>query len=56
MKKKWQEMKQKWGSLVLGACVVALFFVAVSHIGVVWGVFKYIFRILLPIIIGSASG
>ncbi|MBQ9825724.1 MAG: AI-2E family transporter [Firmicutes bacterium] len=52
MKKKWQEMKQKWGSLVLGACVVALFFVAVSHIGVVWGVFKYIFRILLPIIIG----
>ncbi len=52
MKKKWQEMKQKWGSLVLGACVVALFFVAISHPGVVWGVFKYIFRILLPIIIG----
>ena len=52
MKKKWQEMKQKWGSLVLGACVVALFFVVVSHIGVVWGVFKYIFRILLPIVIG----
>ena len=53
MKKQWQEMKSKWGSLVLGACVVVLFFVALSHIGVVWGVFKYIFRVLLPIIIGA---
>ena len=53
MKKKWQEMKQKWGSLVLGACVVVLFFVAVSHLGVVWNVLKFIFRILLPIVIGA---
>ena len=53
MKKKWQEMKQKWGSLVLGACVVALFFVAVSHIGVVWGVVKFIFKVILPIVIGA---
>ena len=53
MKKQWQEMKSKWGPLVLGACVVVLFFVALSHIGVVWGVFKYIFKVLLPIIIGA---
>ena len=53
MKKKWQEMKLKWGSLVLGACVVVLFFVAVSHIGVVWGALKYVFRILLPVVIGA---
>lgn len=53
MKQKWQEMKQKWGSLVLGACVVALFFVAVSHIGVVWSGVRFIFRILLPVVIGA---
>lgn len=52
MKQKWQEMKQKWGSLVLGACVVVLFFVAVSHIGLVWGALTRIFHMLLPIIIG----
>ncbi len=46
-------MKSKWGPLVLGACVVVLFFVAVSHIGVVWSIFKFIFRVLLPIIIGA---
>ena len=53
MKQKWQEMKQKWGSLVLGACVVVLFFVAVSHIDIVWNALKYIFRMLLPIVIGA---
>ncbi|MBQ6670587.1 MAG: AI-2E family transporter [Firmicutes bacterium] len=53
MKKQWQEMKSKWGPLVLGACVVVLFFVALSNIGVVWGVCKFIFRVLLPIIIGA---
>ena len=46
-------MKSKWGPLVLGACVVVLFFVALSNIGVVWGVCKFIFRVLLPIIIGA---
>ncbi|MCR5010057.1 MAG: AI-2E family transporter [Clostridia bacterium] len=53
MKQKWQEMKQKWGSLVLGACVVVLFFVAASHIGVVWGGLKWVFRIFAPVIIGA---
>ncbi|MBQ1712033.1 MAG: AI-2E family transporter [Firmicutes bacterium] len=53
MKKQWQEMKSKWGPLVLGACVVVLFFVALSNIGVVWSIFKFIFRVLLPIIIGA---
>ena len=46
-------MKSKWGPLVLGACVVVLFFVALSNIGVVWSIFKFIFRVLLPIIIGA---
>ena len=52
MKQKWQEMKEKWGSLVLGACVVVLFFVVVSHLGIVWDALKWVFRILAPVIIG----
>ena len=52
MRKHWQEMKSKWGPLVLGACIVVLFYVALSNIGIVWEALKTIVRVLTPIIVG----
>ena len=52
MRKDWQEMRKKWGPLVLGACLVVLFYVALSNIGVVWDAIGAIIRVLTPILIG----
>ena len=52
MKKKWLEMKEHWGSLVLGACVVVLFYVALANIGIVWDGFKAVIRVFVPVYIG----
>lgn len=52
MRKDWQEMRKKWGPLVLGACLVVLFYVALSNIGVVWDAIRSIVRVLTPILIG----
>ena len=55
MKKKWKEMKDKWGSLVLGACVVVLFYLVVSNIGIVYDAIRTISRALTPIIVGVVT-
>lgn len=52
MKKDWQEMKNKWGPLVLGACVVVLFYVVLSNIGIVWDALHTVIRTLTPILVG----
>ena len=52
MKKKWLEMKEHWGSLVLGACVVVLFYVALANIGIVWDGFKAVIRVFVPVYVG----
>ena len=52
MKKTWKEMKEKWGSLVLGACVVVAFFLIVSNIGIVWKSLHAILRAITPILVG----
>ena len=49
MKKSWKEMKEKWGSLVLGACVVVAFFLVVSNIGIVWKSLKYTFDFAIAV-------
>ena len=53
MRKHWREMKDKWGPLVLGACLVVLFYVALSNIGIVWDAIGTIIRVLTPILIGA---
>ncbi len=53
MRKDWKEMKEKWGPLVLGACVVVLFYVALSNIGIVWDALKTIVRVLTPVLVGA---
>ena len=52
MKKTWKEMKEKWGPLVLGACVVVAFYLIISHLGIVWNSIHAVIRAISPIIVG----
>ena len=53
MNKQWKDMKDKWGPLVLGACVVVLFYVILSNIGTVWDGFLSVIRVFVPVFIGA---
>ena len=53
MKQRWHEMMEKWGSLVLGACFVIVFYLILSNLGTVWSGIKVVIRIFLPVIIGA---
>ena len=53
MRKLWNEMKEKWGPLVFGACFVVAFYLVFSHLGIVWGGFKAVVRVVIPVIVGA---
>ena len=44
---------EKWGSLILGACFVVVFYLVLSNLGTVWGGVKSVFRIFIPVIVGA---
>jgi len=52
MRKKWKEMKDKWGALVLGACVVIVFYLVASHLSLVWDSIHAVLRAIQPILVG----
>ena len=43
----------KWGSLVMGACFVVLFYLVLSHLGIVWHGIGSVIRIFIPVIVGA---
>ncbi len=52
MNKQWKDMKEKWGALVFGACLVVLFYILLSNIGTVWGGVKAVLKVFVPIYVG----
>ena len=46
-------MTDKWGALVLGACIVVVVYLVLSNLGIVWKGAQAVFGVFIPVIIGS---